>query len=308
MKKRQLGRSDIEISDLTLGCMSLGTDVQQGRKMVDYALDKGINHLDTADLYNFGENEKIVGEAIKQRRSDVVVTTKVGNHFNEKNPDEGWFWDPSKKYIHEATRASLRRLNTDYLDVCMLHGGTLEDPIDETIEAFEELKKDGLIRAYGISSIRPNVFREFAQRSSIDVLMTQYSLLDRRPEESLLPLAEENQISVVARGPLAKGLLSNKAAQVLDKKGTEGYLDYTYSELKSLYYELEQALPENTLQQLAMYYVANHPAITSTVFGASSLEQLEQNMAVHQTINEITDAAYPILQQLTKASQYQQHR
>lgn len=308
MKKRQLGKSDIEISDLTLGCMSLGTDMQQGRKMIDYALDKGINHLDTADLYNFGENEKIVGEAIKHRRSDVVVTTKVGNHFNEENPDDGWFWDPSKKYIHEAARASLRRLNTDYIDVYMLHGGTLEDPIDETIEAFEELKKDGLIRAYGISSIRPNVFREYALRSSIDILMTQYSLLDRRPEESLLPLAEQNQISVVSRGPLAKGLLSNKAAQVLDKKGKDGYLDYSYSELKSLYYELEQALPENTLQQLAMYYVSNHPAVTSTVFGASSLEQLEQNIAVHQTINEITDAAYPILQQLTKASQYQQHR
>ncbi|WP_080874310.1 aldo/keto reductase [Oceanobacillus timonensis] len=308
MKKRQLGKSDIEISDLTLGCMSLGTDTQHGKKMIDYALDKGINHLDTADLYNFGENEKIVGEAIKHRRSDVVVTTKVGNHFNEENPDDGWFWDPSKKHIHEAARASLQRLNTDYIDVYMLHGGTLEDPIDETIEAFEELKKDGLIRAYGISSIRPNVFREYALRSSIDVLMTQYSLLDRRPEESLLPLAEQNQISVVSRGPLAKGLLSNKAAQVLDKKGKDGYLDYSYSELKSLYYELEQALPENTLQQLAMYYVANHPAITSTVFGASSLEQLEQNIAVHQTINEITDAAYPNLQQLTKASQYQQHR
>lgn len=123
-----------------------------------------------------------------------------------------------QKYIHEAVRHSLQRLNTDYIDVYMLHGGTLDDPIDETIEAFEELKKDGLIRAYGISSIRPNVVREYAIRSSIDILMTQYSLLDRRPEEAILPVAEENQISVVARGPLAKGLLSNKANEVLDKK------------------------------------------------------------------------------------------
>ncbi|MFD1389385.1 aldo/keto reductase [Oceanobacillus oncorhynchi subsp. oncorhynchi] len=306
MKKRQLGKSDIEISDLTLGCMSLGTNVQQGKKMIDYALDKGINHLDTADLYHFGENEKIVGEAIKHRRSDVVVTTKVGNHF-EKGKDD-WFWDPSKKYIHKAVRDSLQRLNTDYIDVYMLHGGTLEDPIDETIEAFDELKKDGLIRAYGISSIRPNVVREYAIRSSIDILMTQYSLLDRRPEEAILPIAEENKIGVVARGPLAQGLLSNKADEVLDKKAEAGYLDYSYSELKSLYYELEQALPDSSLQQLAMYYAANHPAITSTVFGASSLEQLEKNIAVHQSINEITDAAYPILQQLSKASQYEQHR
>ncbi|GIO22538.1 aldo/keto reductase [Oceanobacillus sp. J11TS1] len=306
MKKRQLGKSDIEISDLTLGCMSLGTNVQHGKKMIDYALDKGINHLDTADLYNFGENEKIVGEAIKHRRSEVVITTKVGNHFQEGKGD--WFWDPSKKYIHEAVRHSLKRLNTDYIDVYMLHGGTLEDPINETIEAFEELKKDGLIRAYGISSVRPNVVREYAIRSSIDVLMTQYSLLDRRPEEAILPITEENQISVVARGPLAKGLLSNKADEVLDKKGHEGYLDYSYNELKSLYYEIEQAIPDSSLQQLAMYYVANHPAITSTVFGAGSLEQLEQNIAVHQSINEIADAAYPILQQLTKASQYEAHR
>lgn len=306
MKKQKLGKTDIEISDLTLGCMSLGTNAAYGKSMIDAALDNGINHLDTADLYNFGQNEKIVGESIKHRRSDIIITTKVGNHFQQGQED--WFWDPSKTYIKEAVQQSLKRLNTDYIDIYMLHGGTLDDPIDETIEAFEELKEEGLIRTYGISSIRPNIVREYAKRSSIDVLMTQYSLLDRRPEEAILPLAKEKQISVVARGPLAKGLLSNKADEVAEKKGKDGYLDYSYQELQELYRKLHETVPNHSLQQLAMYYVAQHPAITSTVFGASSLNQLKQNISIHQTIQDIGSSVYPILRDVSKAATYEQHR
>ncbi|MFD1335542.1 aldo/keto reductase [Oceanobacillus iheyensis] len=306
MRHNLLGKSNISISELTLGCMSLGSDYQHASEIIDTAIENGINHLDTADLYDFGLNEQIVGKSIKHRRDQVVITSKVGNHFQADSKE--WYWDPSKKYIHQAVRNSLSRLQLDYLDVCMLHGGTIDDPIDETIEAFEELKKDGLIRTYGISSIRPNVIREYAKRSSIDVLMTQYSLLDRRPEEEILPLSLENNISVVCRGPLAKGLVSNQMKDIIEKKGENGYLNYSYEELVKLNERLNEIRSDYSIQELAMHYVGDHPAVTSTVFGASSLNQLEENIREYNKTDHIDETLYRQLQELTKEATYDNHR
>ncbi|BAC13808.1 oxidoreductase [Oceanobacillus iheyensis HTE831] len=306
MRHNLLGKSNISISELTLGCMSLGSDYQHASEIIDTAIENGINHLDTADLYDFGLNEQIVGKAIKHRRDQVVITSKVGNHFQADSKE--WYWDPSKKYIHQAVRNSLSRLQLDYLDVCMLHGGTIDDPIDETIEAFEELKKDGLIRTYGISSIRTNVIREYAKRSSIDVLMTQYSLLDRRPEEEILPLSLENNISVVCRGPLAKGLVSNQMKDIIEKKGENGYLNYSYEELVKLNERLNEIRSDYSIQELAMHYVGDHPAVTSTVFGASSLNQLEENIREYDKTDHIDETLYRQLQELTKEATYDNHR
>ncbi|WP_249871928.1 aldo/keto reductase [Oceanobacillus saliphilus] len=306
MNKNKLGKSDIMISNLTLGCMSLGNDLHEAVKMIDFALDSGINHLDTADLYDFGMNEEIIGNAIKNKRSEIILTTKVGNHFNKERNE--WFWDPSKKYIMQAVKDSLRRLNTDYIDFYMLHGGTLDDPIHETIDAFEILKKEGIIRAYGISSIRPNVIREYVKHSSIDGVMTQYSLLDRRPEEETLDLLHENNISVLSRGPLAKGMLSNRSETVIENKGKEGYLDYSYKELKEVNKKIAAILDEDTsMNALALKYVQKHPAVATAVFGASSVRQVQENTE-HDYSNSITDDLYEKLQQITKANRYDKHR
>ncbi|MGV2686963.1 aldo/keto reductase, partial [Clostridium perfringens] len=128
---------------------------------------------------------------------DVIIATKVGNR--RVPGKDGLVWDPSKDYIKSAVKDSLRRLGTDYIDLYQLHGGTLDDPLDETIEAFEELKREGWIRYYGISSIRPNVIREYVAKSNIVSVMSQYSILDRRPEEAVLDLLAENGISAIAR-------------------------------------------------------------------------------------------------------------
>ncbi len=141
MKKRQIGKSDIYVSELGLGAMSFGTDQKQINHIIDEAIDLGVNYVDTADLYDFGENEQRLGEAIKGKRNQFIIASKAGNRFT-KGKNE-WEWDPSKKYIKEAIKGSLSRLQLDYLDLYQLHGGTIEDPIDETIEAFEELKKEG---------------------------------------------------------------------------------------------------------------------------------------------------------------------
>ncbi|WP_010093139.1 aldo/keto reductase [Ornithinibacillus scapharcae] len=303
MKMNRLGKSDINISALTLGCMSLGTDKNNAKNIIDFALDMGINHLDTADLYDFGLNEEIVGEAIKDKRNQLIITTKVGNHFNKESND--WYWDPSKSYIKAEVKESLKRLQTDYIDFYMLHGGTMDDPIDETIEAFEELKQEGIIRSYGISSIRPNVIREYVKKSSIDGVMTQYSLLDRRPEEETLDLLHQNNISVLARGPLAKGLLSNQAQKIVATKGKEGYIDYTGSELTRIVNKLTEQSTEVT--NLALQYVLQHPVVATAVFGASSIEQVAENSKVDTEI-PLTDKDYLALKEITKANRYKQHR
>ena len=224
MKKQRIGSSDLYVSPLGLGAMSLGQDREKAKSIVDEALSHGVNYIDTADLYDFGVNEEIIGQALQSKRQEVILATKAGNRFEEGK--DGWEWDPSKKHIQAAVKDSLQRLKTDYIDLYQLHGGTINDPIDETIEAFEELKQEGVIREYGISSIRPNVIREYIKKSSIVSIMMQYSLLDRRPEE-WFDLLEENQISVAARGPVAKGILSGRDLSSSKAISEEGYLQYS---------------------------------------------------------------------------------
>lgn len=306
LKKRKIGTTDLEVSEIGLGCMSLGTDQNYATQIIDAALDAGINYFDTADLYDKGLNEQFVGNAIKHRRNDLILATKAGNRFERDK--EGWEWDPSKKHIKSAVKDSLTRLQTDYIDLYQLHGGTIEDPIDETIEAFEELKQEGLIRHYGISSIRPNVIKEYVKRSNVESVMMQYSLLDRRPEE-WFSLLDDHQTSVVARGPLAKGLLAKKPLSAAGEKiQKDGYLDYSFEELKVVLDKLSSHDEFNRpLSQLALHYCLAHPTVAAVVCGASSIEQIEDNVRAVET-NPLTEEQVALLKSLTKASTYEQHR
>ncbi len=306
MRRNELGTSGIYVSELTLGCMSLGTDVKQAGRIIDQALDTGINHLDTADLYNFGRNEEIVGEAIRNKRSDIILTTKVGNHFNREKED--WFWDPSKEHIKAGVKASLGRLQTDYIDFYILHGGTISDPIEESIAAFEELKQEGLIRAYGISSIRPDVIRKYVMQSRIDGVMMQYNLFDRRPEEKMLDLLHSNNISVLARGPLAKGMLSRQAENQIEAKGKDGYLDYSYDQLQSMAHSTAAQLSgEQIMNEIALKYVLKNPAVATAVFGASSPGQVKENTGFDHS-KALPDKVYKQLQSISKPVKYTNHR
>ncbi|MCY7859929.1 aldo/keto reductase [Bacillus haynesii] len=305
MKKRTLGHSDLQVSEVGLGCMSLGTDKKHALSILDEALELGINYLDTADLYDFGRNEEIVGEAIKSRRQDVILATKVGNRWEEGKP--GWFWDPRKSYIKEAVKRSLKRLQTDYIDLYQLHGGTIEDNIDETIEAFEELKQEGIIRHYGISSIRPNVIKEYVKKSNIVTVMMQYSLLDRRPEE-WLSLLEEHGISVIARGPLAKGILTEKPlsdANAAIKKN--GYLSYSYDELVKTKADIEKTAPDLSATETAMKYILTQPAVGAVIPGASKISQLRENV---ESVGGrgLTEQEIKALRFYTKRGVYTAHR
>lgn len=274
MKYNQLGHSNLEVSEMGLGCMSLGTEARRAEQIIHHALDQGVNFLDTADLYDQGRNEEIVGQAIRGRRSNIIVATKVGNRFTAGQP--GWRWDPSKDYILQAVDQSLKRLGTDYIDLYQLHGGTLDDPIDETIEAFEQLVAAGKIRCYGISSIRPNVIRTYVEKSNIVSVMSQFSILDRRPEETVFPLLQNHGISVIGRGPLAHGRLSRRG---LHEPAAEETLGYTSEQIRELVQKLHQrAQPIRQVTDLAIQFCLSHPVVATVIPGASQLEQLQENL------------------------------
>ena len=299
--QKNILKSGIEISELGLGCMSLGTDYKKAQPIIESAIDNGITYFDTADIYDQGVNEEIVGKALKkyQNRDDIVIGTKVGNRLTD---DGHMTWDPSKKHIKESVKGSLKRLGLNHLDLYQLHGGTIDDPLDETISAFDELKKEGYIRAYGISSIRPNVIDYYLKNSQIETLMSQFNLIDNRPE-SLINDVHDKQIKILARGPVFKGLLTSKSVDVIDEKFENGVLDYTQDELGSTIASIKEL--ESNLTALSFKYLTSHDAMGSIIVGASSVEQLEEN--VRNYYKEISLDQIKSARNRVKDIEYTQH-
>ena len=298
MNYRQLGKSSLEISEISFGCMSLKGTYQENERLINRAIDLGVNFFDTADLYDKGGNEEMLGRILKGKRHQIRIASKVGNQW--RSDGSGWDWNPRKEYILSCIDGTLKRLQTDYIDLYQLHGGTIEDPIDETIEAFEILVQQGKIRYYGISSIRPNVIREYVKRSNIVSVMMQYSLLDRRPEESCLPLLQENNIGVLARGSVAQGLLINKPAKE--------YLNYKAEEVEAAARAVKSVSGSNrSPAQTALQFILRHPAVTAAVSGIRTIEQLED---VLKTISapQLTGEEFTLLQDSVKQNYYEEHR
>jgi aryl-alcohol dehydrogenase-like predicted oxidoreductase len=298
MEYHQLGHSDLRISRIGFGCMSLDPEDDISEKLLLRALEEGINYFDTADLYQHGRNEELLGRAFRGKRDKIILATKVGNQWR---PDgSGWDWNPSKKYILSSVDQSLKRLQTDSIDLYQLHGGTFVDPIDDIIETFELLRTAGKIRYYGISSIRPNVIREYVKRSSIISVMMQYSLLDRRPEEEMLPLLSASQIGVLARGTIARGLLISKPA--------EQYLNYTAGQVEMLKSALKSiGGKSHSFLEMSLQYVLQHSPVTSAVIGIRTEKQLLEALHAAHSKN-LSDYQIEVLQNILPANKYLEHR
>ena len=298
MQYRQLGSSALTISVIGFGCMSLEPEQAVTNSLLHEAVASGINYFDTADLYQQGFNEEMVGKALKGKRKNVVIATKAGNQL--KPGGDGWEWNPRKEYILSAVDKSLRRLQTDYIDLYQLHGGTIDDPIDDTIAAFEQLVQQGKIRYYGISSIRPNVIREYVKRSNIVSVMMQYGLLDRRPEEECLALLQQNNIGVLARGSLAKGLLAGKTPAA--------FLTYTAAEVSKMAGAVARhSSIDRSPAATAIQYVLGNPALTSAITGIRTIEQLRELVQVSGA-SGLTPAERTMLQETLPANLYTEHR
>lgn len=280
MRYNQLGNSDIQISEIGFGCMSLDMNANEANsKLIEKAIESGINYFDTADLYNFGANEVVLGNAIKKQRHQLIIATKVGNKW--KKDKSGWSWDVSASYIHQAVNESLERLQTDYIDLYQIHGGTKEDNFEEVADTLETLVRQGKIRTYGISSIRPNVFLKFAKQSNIVSNLMQFSLLDTRPIPYLAELSG-NQVSIIARGGFAQGLLLGKSPKE--------YLGHSIDEVNDIVQMMaELAKKYNTsAESIALSYLLNYHKISSAVVGIRTSEQLESIIQAQKELESLS--------------------
>jgi aryl-alcohol dehydrogenase-like predicted oxidoreductase len=264
MERSKLGKSELLVSEICFGCMSLSKN-DDNNTLIRSAYEGGINFFDTADRYDHGWNESILGSAVKDFRDEVFISTKVGHQISGDGSQ--WVWKPDKDHILAAADQSLKRLQTDRIDLYQLHGGTLENPVDEIIEAFEILKQAGKIRCYGISSIRPNVIREYVKRSSIVSVMMQYSLADRRPEEECFELLKDNKIGVLARGTLVKGVLVNKPPSEM--------LGHSEAEIAGLQDELKKS---GDALSASLHFVLKNPT-TSQYLPFSIFSLLYSNLS-----------------------------
>ena len=298
MQYQTLGKSAMQVSRIGFGCMSLKPEESSFIPFIHAAIDRGINYFDTADLYDKGLNETLLGKALKGKRDKVIIASKAGNQWRADG--SGWDWNPRKDYILKCADESLKRLQIDCIDLFQSHGGTMEDNIDETIEAYEILIKQGKIRYYGLSSIRPNVIREFVKKSNIVSVMTQYSLLDRRPEESTLDLLKENNIGVLVRGSVASGLLVDKSPKP--------YLNLSEKQVATVAEAVNSlSTKERDAAQTAIQYVLKNPAVTSAIVGIRTMAQLEDVVRTLET-PELSGEELSILSHAIQANIYEQHR
>jgi aryl-alcohol dehydrogenase-like predicted oxidoreductase len=293
MRYRPLGGTGIHVSPYCLGTMMLGAignpDHEDGARIIHAALDRGINAIDTADMYSSGESEEIVGKALRGRRDDVVLATKV--HFPMGDgPNRG---GNSRRWIMTAVEDSLRRLQTDWIDLYQVHRPDHTTDVEETLSALTDLVHQGKIRAFGCSTFPAEEIVEshhVAERRGLLRFRTEqppYSLLSRGIETSVLPTCQRYGMGVLTWSPLASGFLSGKV-----RRGSP--VDLTAGRARLTPGRFDPALPQNaakldlveqlvevadgvgcSLPQLAIAFTLAHPAVTSTIIGPRTMEQLE---------------------------------
>jgi aryl-alcohol dehydrogenase-like predicted oxidoreductase len=284
MRGERLGDSDLVVSRVGLGCNNFGgrIDLERTREVVDAAIDAGVTFFDTADVYgNRGGSERLLGELLVGRRDRVVLATKFGN-------DMGDGANGSAEYARRAIRASLERLRTDRVDLYYYHRPDGVTPLSETLEAMQELVREGLTQTIGCSNFSADQLAEADRLARANggpgfvAVQNEYSLLERDAERDALPLARELGVAFVPYFPLASGLLTGKYRRgEPPPQGTrlEGRAvdDATFDRLEAL--EAFARERGRTLLELAIAALASQPGIPSVIAGATSAEQVRLNAA-----------------------------
>ena len=294
MRLRKLGRTGLKVSNLCLGAMTFGND-QWGcdeatsRRIVDRFLDAGGNFIDTADVYSNGVSEKITGKAIAEKRSQVVLATKVAGPMGAGPNDLGL----SRKHILDSVDASLQRLGTDYIDLYQVHVYDPTTPLDETLRALDDCVRAGKVLYIGCSNYSAWQLMKALHLSSTlgfaryDCIQPQYSLVCREIEREHLPLCREEGVGVIPWSPLGGGLLTGKIRTgTPPPEGSRTAIDPVSRE--RLESERNLAIVETliavaasigkTPSQVALAWVAEQASVTAPIFGARTLEQLEDNL------------------------------
>jgi len=219
MRYRKLGNSSLTVSAIGLGCMGMSEfygpqNEEESVATIHLALERGVNFLDTADVYGIGRNEELVGKALQGRRNEIVLATKFGNMRGADGSFLGINGQP--EYVRGACEASLRRLNVETIDLYYQHRVDANVPIEETVGAMSRLVEEGKVRHLGLSEAAPATLRRAHRTHPISALQTEYSLWSRDPEDEILPTCRELGISFVAYSPLGRGFLTGRFKSVED--------------------------------------------------------------------------------------------
>lgn len=286
MKMKFLGRTGVQVSQLCLGTMSFGGDADFDTAHAIYRTcrENGVNFFDCANVYNGGRSEEMLGKFMAQERDDLLITSKC--HF--PTGDDVNARGSSRRHIFRAVEDSLRRLNTDRIDVLFLHRWDANSPLEESLRALEDLVRSGKVLYTGASNFaawQVSKALGVCERmgwSRFDVIQPMYNLVKRQAEVEILPMAEAEKLGVISYSPLGGGLLTGKyAAGRISGTGriTDNAMYATrYGEewvLETARTFVELAISEGLNPiSLAVAWVAAHPAITSPIIGARNVEQL----------------------------------
>lgn len=288
MKRRRIGA--LEVSAIGFGCMGLSdfygeASESEAIATIHYALDNGINFLDTADMYGPFTNEKLVGKAIKGRRDKLILATKFGNVRDAQGNFLGVNGKP--EYVKKSCEESLRRLNVDYIDLYYQHRVDKDTPIEETIQAMADLVKEGKIRYIGMSEAAPETIRRAAKIHQITALQTEYSLWTRDPEAEILDTIRELGIGFVAYSPLGRGFLTGKYKKPEDLPENDTRRNHPRFQGENFYKNLElvdklkQIAIEKSVTpgQLALAWVLAQGQDIVPIPGTKHIEYLKENIA-----------------------------
>jgi aryl-alcohol dehydrogenase-like predicted oxidoreductase len=304
MQFRQLGKSGLKVSVVGLGCNNFGgrTDEQASVRVIQAAVDCGVTLFDTSDTYGGGKSEEYLGKALKGRRDDVLIATKFGNSMG----DGPYMAGGSRRYVHRAVEASLRRLNTDYIDLYQMHIPDPQTPIEETLSALDDLTRAGKIRYAGSSNFSGWQIADadwVAQTRGYERFISaqnHYNLLNRDAEREVVPASERFDIGILPFFPLASGMLTGKYHR--NEEPPEGtrlagsprareryFSDASWDKIQKLTDFAEQR--DLSLLQVAIGWLAAQPQISSVIAGATKPEQVEANVLAAEWVPSEEDLA-----------------
>jgi aryl-alcohol dehydrogenase-like predicted oxidoreductase len=288
MEYRTLGRTGIKVSPYALGALALGTSIgnpdhDDSIRIIHKALDAGINFIDTADAY--GESEVVVGKAVKGRRDSIVLATKFGRPASDDPNQQG----ASRRWIMTAVEHSLRRLQTDYIDLYQVHRPDPDTDIEETLSALTDLIRSGKVRAIGASQTPASGIIEArwaAERRGLERFRTEqppYSILSRGVEREVLPIALRYGMGILVWGPLAQGMLTGRIRKGQQTDLRRAAIFKAFSDERRLdaveqiiLLAEEAGLP---MTHLAIAFAVAHPGVTSAIIGPHTMQQLDDLVA-----------------------------
>jgi aryl-alcohol dehydrogenase-like predicted oxidoreductase len=306
MEYRQLGRSGLKVSTLTLGTMMFGgpTPEAEALRIIDKAFEQGVNSIDTADGYADGESERIVGRAIAARRDNWVLATKFANARGPGINARG----ASRKYIIQAVEASLRRLGTDYIDILYVHREDHDTPAEETVRALNDLIRDGKLRYYGLSNFRGWRIAEFAHTAQALGLegpaasQPLYNIANRQAEAEQLTAAHRYGLGVVSFSPLARGVLTGKYTSGVtpadDTRAGRGDRRILQTEWRDESIDLAQRVREHaesrgwTASRFALAWVLNSGYVSSAIVGPRTEAQWDDYLPALDYTLDAADEAF----------------